>query len=244
MAAMHRDIERRHHAASGLHTAHADRLTVWAAGGAGPSVAPRFMTAVAATVGARRVGLSLVVGDRPEAVTVASDPVVTAVQNVEFTFGEGPVHDVTAAETPLVVDAVALPLRWPRFASEAARFGVCAVAAAPLRTDNGCLGVLTVFDPPTDPDETTATTETLCTVADALVHTALLVPDSADPLDLPLLAGADHRAVVHQASGMIAQQLGCGADDALALLRARAFAEDEPLAAIAAGVVHRRLRLS
>jgi hypothetical protein len=100
---------------------------------------------------------------------------------------------------------------------------------------------LTVFDPPADPDRAT---EAVCTVADALVHTVLLDPDSADPLDLPLLAGADHRAVVHQASGMIAQQLGCGTEDALAMLRARAFAEDTPLGAIAVEVVHRRSRLS
>lgn len=236
---MHRDIERRHFVAASLHTAHADRLAVWADDGAGSSVAPRFMTAVAATVGVRHVGLSLVLGDRTEAVTVASDPVVTAMQNVEFILGEGPVHDVTATEAPVVVDALTLPLRWPQFAPAAARLGVCAVAAAPLRTNNGCLGALTMFDPPVDPD---STTETLCTVADALVHTALLVPDSADPLDGPLLAGADYRAVVHQASGMIAEQLGCGTDDALVLLRARGFAEDEPLAAIAAGVVHGRSR--
>lgn len=92
------------------------------------------MTAVAATVGARHVGLSLVLGDRTEAVTVASDPVVTAVQNAEFILGEGPVHDVTAAENPVVVDAVALPRRWSRFAPEVARFGVCAVAAASRST--------------------------------------------------------------------------------------------------------------
>lgn len=188
LAGMHRDVECRHLAAASLHTEHAARLAAWAEGSAGASATPRFMTAVAAAIGARHVGLSLVLGDRTEAVTVASDPVVTAVQNAEFTLGEEPVHDVTAAEIPVVVDALALPQRWPQFAPEAARFGVCAVAAASLRTDNGCLGALTVFDPPADPDQAT---ETLCTVADVLVHTVLLDPGSADPLDCVVCISRD-----------------------------------------------------
>lgn len=242
MAELHRGIERRHLAAARMHTEYGDRLAAWAERRANPSSPPRFITAVAATVGARHVGLSLVLADRTEAVTVASDDTVAAVQELEFTLGEGPMHDVTAAAVPVVVDREALPRRWPRFAPEAARLGVSAVAAAPLRTDAGCLGALTVFDPPVDPDRAT---ETVCAVADALVHTALLAPDGpADPLDLPLLAEADVRVVVHQASGIIAQRYGCGVGDGLALLRARAFAEDTPLAAVAAEVVHRRSRSS
>jgi hypothetical protein len=76
------------------------------------------------------------------------------------------------------------------------------------------------------------------------VHSTLLTPDRADPLEQPLLAGGDDHALVHQAAGMVAVQLGCGAADALAVMRARAFAEDEPLDTIAADVVHRRLRMS
>jgi hypothetical protein len=183
----------------------------------------------------------VVLGDRTEAVTVASDPVARAAQDVEFTVGEGPVHDVTAAETLVVVDASTLPRRWPLFAHEVARFGVSAVAAAPLRTNTTCLGALIVFDPPANLDRTAYL---LCTVADALVHSALLTPDCADPLDLPLLAGADYRDVVHQASGMVAQRRGCTVEDALVLLRASAVVEDKPLAALAAEIVHRRSGLS
>ena len=241
MASMHRDIERRHVAAARMHTEHADRLEAWASGRASRSAEPRFMTAVAATIGARHVGLSLVLADRTEALAVASDDTVTALQELEFTLGEGPVHDVTADQAPVVVDQVTLPRRWPRYAPGAARFGVYSVAAAPLRTDTACLGALTVFDPPADPHRAT---ETLRTVAGALMHTTLLPPDGADPLALPILAGAQDRAIVHQASGVIAQQLGCTVDDALALLRARAFAEDKPVTAIADEVMHRRARPS
>jgi hypothetical protein len=198
------------------------------------------MAAVASALDVRHVGVSVLLGDRSEALSIGSDQVATAAQNMEFTLGEGPVHDVTASGALVTVDEMALRARWPRFASEVARMGVHAVAAAPLRTNAGCLGVLTVFDPPAEPERSVAA---MATVADALVHSALLAPDSEDPLDLPLLAGADHRAVVHQASGMVAEQLGCDAGDALVVLRARAFVTERPLAALAAEVVHNGLRL-
>jgi hypothetical protein len=102
-----------------------------------------------------------------------------------------------------------------------------------------CLGVLTVFDPLGSGAE--AHTGTLCTVADALVHTELLDASGPDPPGSSLLADGDHRAVVHQAAGMIIEQLGCDVTDALAVLRARAFVGDEPVGAVARRVVRREL---
>ncbi|GAB1511872.1 GAF and ANTAR domain-containing protein [Actinophytocola sp. KF-1] len=236
MAEMHRAIERRHMAAARMHAYHAARLSTWS----GRSAMPRFMSAVATALGVEHVGVSLVFGNREQAVNVGSDEVAVAAQEAEFTLGEGPVHDVTKAGAAVTVDEAALTSRWPRFASAVTGLGVRAVAAAPLRTSTNCLGVLTVFDPPAEPERAAAA---LATVADALVYSSLLVPESGDPLDLPLLDGGEDHAVVHQASGMVAEQLGCRADDALIVLRARAFTTDEPLAAIAAEVVHSGLRL-
>ncbi len=236
MARMHRAIERRHLAAARMHAEHADRLAAWG----GRSGQPRFLAAVASVLDVEHVGVSLLHGDRSEAVTVGSDEVATAAQDVEFTLGEGPVHDVATSGDPIAVGGAELRSRWPRFACEVARYGVSSVAATPMRAAAGCVGVLTVFDPPAAQEQPTAM---MSTVADALVHSSLLSPESADPLDLPLLVGADHHDVVHQASGMVAEQLGCDVDDALVVLRARAFAADEPVAAIAAEVVHCGLRL-
>lgn len=236
MAETHRSIAHRHLASARMHTYHADRLAAWR----GRSAAPVFMTAVATALDVQHVGVSLLGGDRSEALHVGSGPVARAAQDVEFTIGQGPVHDVAVSGAALAADEHELWSRWPQFANGVARYGVSAVAAAPLRADETCLGVLTVFDPPVKPGRSAAM---MATVADALVYSSLLSPESADPLDLPLLAGADHHVVVHQASGMIAEQLGCVVDDALVVLRARAFAKDRPLDAIAAEVVHSGLRL-
>jgi hypothetical protein len=235
MATIHRDIERRHQAAARMHSIHTRRLTRWRRG-TRTLVPPRFIGAVAATLGARHVGLSLLGGDRTEAVAVGSDRIADAAQDLEFTLGEGPAHDVAAGGGWVVARPGSVLERWPRFAPAVSRLGVRAVAAAPLTADGGCLGSLTVFDPPSDVDRSV---ELLCTVADALVSTALLVPSGREQL----FAG-DGRTIVHQASGMLAEQLGCGTGDALALLRARAFAEDAPVADVADAVVHGRLRMT
>jgi hypothetical protein len=59
--------------------------------------------------------------------------------------------------------------------------------------------------------------------------------DLADSLPL-------HGPQLHQATGMISAQPDVAMDDAFARLRARAFADQRPLAELAADVVYRRLR--
>jgi len=52
------------------------------------------------------------------------------------------------------------------------------------------------------------------------------------------------RAEIHQATGMVVAQLGISAADALARLRAHAFAEQRLLSEVARDVVARRLRFA
>jgi hypothetical protein len=54
---------------------------------------------------------------------------------------------------------------------------------------------------------------------------------------------SDDQAGVYQATGMVSAQRSVGLEEALALLRAYAFAHDETLHEVAAAVVARRLRL-
>ena len=50
--------------------------------------------------------------------------------------------------------------------------------------------------------------------------------------------------VVHQATGMVAAQMGVSVAEAYVRLRARAFAEGQPLGALARAVVGRRMRFT
>jgi AmiR/NasT family two-component response regulator len=68
--------------------------------------------------------------------------------------------------------------------------------------------------------------------------------DTDEALDLQSLFGqADRRAVVHQAAGVLAERNGCTVADALALIRAHAFAEGEPVESIASDIIQHRRRL-
>jgi hypothetical protein len=51
-----------------------------------------------------------------------------------------------------------------------------------------------------------------------------------------------HRAVVHQATGMVSVQLGVSVEEALLRLRAHAYGSERPLGEVAEDVVARRLR--
>jgi hypothetical protein len=83
-------------------------------------------------------------------------------------------------------------------------------------------------------------------MAGVAARAVLLMQAQAPPgaLARELARGDDHRVVVHQASGMVAAQLGIGVGDALVRLRAHAFGNDRPLADVARDVVARRLRFA
>ena len=76
-------------------------------------------------------------------------------------------------------------------------------------------------------------------MADVTAQAVLLLQASAPPgvLAAELEANADFQHVVHQASGMVAAQLGTSIGQALIRLRAHAFGNDRPLVEVAEDVV-------
>jgi hypothetical protein len=251
MAQIHRQLARRHLTAARIHRAHAERLRVFLGSQAGV-VPPAFMAAVAETSGADSALLSLFGHHQAEAMVVTSDAIAAAAHDLEATLAEGPGHDAAAGRELVAVAGGALEERWPLYGPAAVRLGIQAAAAVPLGTPGRCLGTLTVFGLRNGGHNGAGS---LGTVADALTHTMLLgddegtgqetagVPGAGDAVRLPLPGEGDHLAVVHQAAGMVAGECGCGIADALAIVRAHAFAQSEPVEAVAAKVVARQLRL-
>ena len=93
-----------------------------------------------------------------------------------------------------------------------------------------------------------------CTTACATCPTGWPSAKARALLQVPYLRGngdsalrrlglADDQAVVHQAAGMVSAHCHCSTGDALALLRARAFADGQPVGQVAHAVVHHGLRL-
>ena len=185
------------------------------------------------------VGLLLMTDAGPAGVVAVTDGAAAVLEDLQFTLGEGPCVEASRTGRPvLVADLVGSgPGRWPGFAAGAVGAGVCAVFAFPLRVGEIRVGVLDLYRnrPGSLSDEELA--EALC-FADAatgvLLH--LQAQGSADRYlgSIPVL---EDRAEVHQATGVISVHAGVDLAQALVLLRARAFAVDRPVTAVARDVL-------
>jgi ANTAR domain len=191
------------------------------------------------------VGITLMSGTNSGPVC-STDGRVAELEELQFTLGEGPGLDahrggVIIAEPQLDVEPGG---RWPTFTPLAVHSGTRGVFAFPLATGDSRIGVLTLYqDTPGDltPEQSadgqvvsSFVTELLLTLQSAAATTSLA--DTLSDHDA-------HRAEVHQASGMLAVQLGISVADALLRLRAHAYASSRPATEVALDIVERRLRL-
>ncbi len=192
-------------------------------------------------------GAGLMLGSRGRSLGCVgvSDYVTEAVEQVEFTVGEGPCVAAFRTKKPafdpdLADDAA---VEWTEFRSGALAAGIRAAFGFPLLVDTVCIGALNLYH-----DRSGALTDDQ--VGDALVvaqvagRTLLKWQADAPPgmIAWQLEEVPNHRMEVHQATGRISVQAGISLPDALVLLRAYAFAENQPITEVAADVANERLR--
>ncbi|MDF3146117.1 MULTISPECIES: GAF and ANTAR domain-containing protein [unclassified Streptomyces] len=178
----------------------------------------------------------------------ASSPQAAYVTEIQATLGDGPCQCAAQSGTPvLACDLTAGEdvLRWPVFAQQATAAGVRAVYSMPLGNDTVCVGTLDLYrDTPGDLTDRDLRTARL--VAGMMTVALMALPRAQDAGDQDgerWLSGlaADHDQV-YQATGMIMAQLGVGTDEALARLRAHAFAGGSTALDVARDVVEHRVR--
>ena len=196
-------------------------------------------------LGVAGAGLVLMSGGQSMGIGV-SDSVTDAVEQMEYTLGEGPCVSAYRTKVP-VFDADLADEetdRWPEFRRGALASGIQAAFGFPLLIQHVCMGALNVYH-----DRPGALSDGQ--VADALVvaqfaSRAVLAWQADAPSGTVAwqLEQAPNRGVeVHQATGRISVQVGVSLDDALALLRAYAFSHDRPISEVAAEVAAGRLRM-
>jgi GAF domain len=196
------------------------------------------------SIGLDGAGVSMLTAGGSREPFHATDEIAWEVERLQFTLGEGPCVDVASRGGPVLVadlsdeqDEVAKG--WPVFRGEAARAGVRAIFAFPMRVGAINLGAVDVYR--TVPGE----------LSDGHLGNAL---SSIDRVALILLdhptgyhdhdPGSVSDVLVHQAAGMVMVQTNSSIEQALARLRATAFAEASTVSQVAADVVHGRRRLS
>jgi hypothetical protein len=175
----------------------------------------------------------------------ATDPVAELLEDLQFSLNEGACIEAATSGIPVFVpDIRTAPevRRWPVFAAAVIeQTPVTALFALPLQWGAVNLGVLDLYR--TTPG---GLSDLQWRDAVAAAETAALVllgrrTDPDDTTDQWLSASLGRRAEIHQATGMVLTQLGISATDALARLRAHAFAHRRPLLDVARDVIDRRL---
>jgi GAF domain-containing protein/ANTAR domain-containing protein len=179
-----------------------------------------------------------------EAVAGSSSSRFRKVAAMEFDLGEGPSRAAFAQGSPVLVgdltDGVAA--RWPGFSSAAGEKGIRAAFAFPMQVATSRLGALSMY---ADEPRTLREHEISRASAFADLATEALIQSSPDSRDGGLSAEVtsilDLRTEVFQAQGMVMAALDVDLPEAIARMRAHAFASGRDLDDVALDIIERRL---
>ncbi len=190
-------------------------------------------------------GIMLMADNAPLGSVCTTNEVSVLIEELQYTLGEGPCVDAHKSGRPVLEPDLADPatLRWLAFSPPALAAGTRAVFGFPLQVGAARLGAMNLYrDRPgrlSDDQHADA-----LVMADVAAQAVLAMQANApfDTVARELEAGANFHLVEHQASGMVATQLGISVGEALVRLRAHAFSHDLALIEVAEAVVARQLR--
>ena len=199
----------------------------------------------ATIAGVDGAGVVLILHGRVLGTVCSSNSVVEAVEELQYSLGEGPCLDAFRTQEPVLIPdlATGTTVPWPGFRDAALAAGVRAAFGFPILVGSICIGALNLYQL-----RSGALSEEQFADALAVAHVA-----GRRVLEWQSVAGEGslarqlehlpaNRAVVHQAAGMVSVQAAVRIDDALALLRAYAFSSNRPINEVAADVVGGDLR--
>lgn len=210
------------------------------------SLVDRVCVAAVELLSLRGAGVSLMVEGELRGTAGVSEAGIAAIQELQFALGEGPCVEAWASAQPVLEPDLddRGSTRWPAFARAALDAGVRAMFALPLGIGAIRIGVLVLYrDRPGALDgEDLALGLLLADIATQVIL-GLQAGAPAERLHELLANEPPHWAEIHQATGMVALQLGVPLDEAFVRLQAHAFSSDLSLREVAREVVARRLRL-
>jgi hypothetical protein len=214
----------------------------------GPELLPeRLARACARVLPVDGAGISLFFAPDRRLPLGASDPASAEAERLQFTTGEGPCLSSHAEGRPVLADEEAIRSRWPAFYDAlVTHTPIRGTISLPLEDELRGIGALDLYTiPPSDiaalslQDALDITREVAATFQ-AENREAGRQSDGPAWLDAP---AAERRSIVWQAMGFVNAGLGVTSADALAILRAHAYAEGQPLDDLAHQVVNREIPL-
>ena len=179
-------------------------------------------------------------GTQAGGVVASSDPVARRIGEAVFTAGEAPGLDAFEHSRPVFAPYLLEegPSRWPGFVDAVCDSGMRACFSLPLHVGAARLGVLELYADvpgPLQPDQVSW----CLTFADLAIELLLEAPppSSAGVANAAISQALDRRSEIYQAQGMVTVDLGVGLAEALALMRAHAFARDLSLVDVAREII-------
>lgn len=194
---------------------------------------------------AHALGLDGVAASLGEELVWFSDRTSARLEDLQFIIGQGPGLVLREERGMLEVPDLdrLLAREWPQFVPEAKELDIAALFLWPVRIGAARVGTLTGYRRTVGPLGARQLTEGWL-VADALAgHLLGRWPSPSSGQDGPGRAGAVdlHRAEVHQASGVLCVRLDVPMAEALARLRARAYASGRSLTDTARAILEQEL---
>ena len=172
----------------------------------------------------------------------ASSPVAARIDEIQIDLGEGPCWDALRTRRPVLEpDLQRGGEDWPGAREAFRALDIGALYAFPLFVGELNVGIVDLYSQ--QPRELSRVDIEDVTVLAAVASRHLLrrALEDLHNVDEGMAGGPHSRREVHQATGMIAAQLSIGVDDALLVLRGRAFSSGRTVSSVAADVLARRI---
>jgi hypothetical protein len=221
-----------------------DQLALRGADGSGTMHLCEISAEVSGTTGA---GIMLQHEETTNGSLCTTDGVAAYLDDLQYTLGEGPSIDAHRLSTVVAEPELESPGvdRWPALTPSALQAGAKAMFAFPIRIGAARLGSLTLYRNRSGPIDGERYSDTLV-MTDVAAETIVAMQANAPPgsIAVELEEGANLHFVVHQAAGMVSEQLHVGVAEVLVRMRSYAFRSDTPIDVVAEAVVARRLRLT
>lgn len=204
------------------------------------NLAARLCEASRLILGAQGAWITVLDGTSSRLPLSATDQVAADLEDIQDVIGQGPSISAYHGNSAVTMTLHSDPDdRWPEFSRTAWHriTTVLRIDAYPMRPASDTFGVLNTYFTTAEPLESGDAAQFLAdAVGAALLRDPVPIDDSG--FDRGMWSA---RSRLHQATGMVIAQLHMPPEDALAILRAHAYAHDATLADIAEQVVNRRL---
>lgn len=214
------------------------------------SMADRLCHACVDLLDVDGAAISLMLEGSSQGTFGSSDGLSRQLDEFQFTYGEGPCMDAVR-DGPVFAANIAdvAETRWPSLVGSALGLGIGALFALPISLANSYVGALDLYRHAPGPllgnsllGGLMAADLAALPLLDMISTEAELATSAEDEPVWKQLASLA-RVEVYQATGMVMVQLGVGPAEALARLRAHAFAQGLTASEIAWSIVERELSL-